>query len=176
MQAERPPVTSHLPAGVGQQDGPRRVSDRLADPLEDQQRRRRRPAPGQRQRGDRGHLDDVAEDGDGPELTGTIRQSTRDHAQAVAGQLAEAADDPDRRTGGAEQGEVRTGDAPRALVGEVGEEAHHPDEQDEPQGRRLPRRFGPHRLTSTAGVRTRVSAGGRPADIVTAGGCVDGHR
>ena len=134
VQAERPPVTSHLPAGVGQQDGPRRVSDRLADPLEDQQRRRRRPAPGQRQRGDRGHLDDVAEDGDGPELTGTIRQSTRDHAQAVAGQLAEAADDPDRRTGGAEQGEVRTGDAPRALVGEVGEEAHDADEEHEAQG------------------------------------------
>ncbi len=124
---------------MGQHDIARRVAKGLAHPLQYDQRRGCGPARRQRQRWDRRHLQDVAEDSDGPEPSGRVSPASRDQPQAVSHELAEARDEAHGGGAGAEQGEVGAKEAPGPFVGEVGEEAEHADEQHEAD-RRPPRR------------------------------------
>lgn len=114
----------------------RRVAGRLPDRLQDDQQGGHLPAPGQRQQRHDRHLEDVPADGDRPVPLCLVRRTPGHQAQAVAGQLAESGDDGDRQRPGAEQCQVWSDDAPRALVGEVREEAHDANEHDELESRR----------------------------------------
>ncbi len=140
VDAEAPSV-AHLLGGVGEHRVAGRIAGRLSDAFEDDQQRRDLPAAGEReQRHDR-HLQDVAADRDRPVPAGPVRAPSREQPQAVPQQLAEAGDHADGQGAGAEQPQVLADDAPRALVGEVGEEAHHADDQHELHRRREPRGY-----------------------------------
>ena len=130
MYSEAPTI-SHLPGGVREHHITRWVAGRLADALEDNQQGGNRPVPGQRQERHRGHLDDIAEDGDRPVLAALVTEATRNQAQAVSKQFAQAGDDPDRCRTRPKQGKVGANDTARALVGKVREKTHDADQQNE---------------------------------------------
>ena len=68
---------ANLAARVRQHHVARRVADGLAHPFEHDQGRGHGPVAGQRQCRHRGHLDDVADDRDRPELVGAVRLGDR---------------------------------------------------------------------------------------------------
>ena len=137
MDPERPPVPDLL-GGVREHGVPRRVPGRLPDPFQDDQQGGHLPVACQgEQRHDR-HLQHVAADRDRPVPSGAVRAAPGKQPQAVPEEFPGPADDADRERPGAEQPEIRAGDAPRALVGEVGEEAHDPDHHHELHRRRRP--------------------------------------
>ena len=156
MHPERPPVPDVL-GRVGEHRVPGRVADALADPLGDDQHRGDLPAPGQReQRHDR-HLQDVAADRDRPVLPGAVGAAAGEQPDVVAEELPGPADHADRERSGAEQPEIRAGDAAGSLVGEVGEEAHDPHHEHELQRRGAP----PDRSDPLPGGHTSLPGSGQ---------------
>ncbi|HUH71476.1 MAG TPA: hypothetical protein VLZ05_22885 [Mycobacterium sp.] len=81
----------------------------------------------------------VAADGDWPVPACAVGAAPGEHPQPTAEEFSEAGDHCDRQRSGAKQPKVLAGDAARAFVGEIGEEAHHANHQDELQRRRPPR-------------------------------------
>jgi hypothetical protein len=146
VDAESPAVT-HLSGGVREHRVTRRVARRLTHAFEDDEQGRHLPAAGKReQRHDR-HLQEVAPNRDRPVQAGPVGAAPGEQAQAVSQQFAEPGHPADGQGPGAEQPQVLT-DAPRALVGEVGEEAHHPNHHHELDRRRESRRSAGTRCTA----------------------------
>ena len=174
MDAEDGPVAD-VGRGMREHRVAGRVAGRLAHAFENDEHRGNRPAPGQGQERNGDHLDDVAGDGDRPELMGGVGEPPRHQAEAVAEQLAQTAHHRDHHRPGAQGSEVGTEDRPRPLVGEVGEEAQDADEEDESDGPRTPRRshgptlgrrlrwraVSPHHVTSCS-ARPLLGAGPPP--------------
>ena len=133
VHPERPAVANLL-RRMGQHHVPWWIPGRTPEPLEDDQHARELPAQGEGKQRHGGHLDDVAEDGDRPELTRPVAEPSGDQSEAVPEQLAEPGDGGHRDGACPEQGEVRPDDRPQALASEVREEAHDADGQDEPHG------------------------------------------
>ena len=99
VDAEAPAVT-HLSGGMGEHGVAGRVARRLPDPFEDDQQRRHLPAAGEReQRHDR-HLQDVAANRDRPVQASPVGAPSREQAQAVSEQFAEAGDHADGQSPG----------------------------------------------------------------------------
>ena len=84
VQPERPAVAAHLLARMREHHVTRWIARGSSDPLENEQAHGERPIPRQRQQRDRAHLDDVAGNGDGPELPRLVREPARDDAEPVA--------------------------------------------------------------------------------------------
>jgi hypothetical protein len=139
------PAVPHALGRVREHRIARRIADRLADPFQDDQHRGHLPGPGQRQKRNHGHLQQVAADRDRPVQPRSIGATPGEESQAVAEQLAGAGDHGDRERAGAQQPQVLADDAARALVSEVGEETHHADQEHELQRGRQPQ--GPSSLT-----------------------------
>jgi hypothetical protein len=77
MHTENPAITADSLRGMGQHHIARRIADRLAHPLEDDQDRGGRPAIDQSERRHGRHLQHIAEDRDGPELARRIGHAAR---------------------------------------------------------------------------------------------------
>ncbi len=92
VKAERPAVPANLLPRVRQHHVPRRIADRLPNPLEYDQNCSGRPTIHQREGRYRGHLHHITKNGDRPVLTGCIGQSARYQPQSVAQQFPEPGD------------------------------------------------------------------------------------
>jgi hypothetical protein len=112
VHAEDPAVAAELLSRMRQHHIARRIADRLADPLENDQHRRGGPAPGERQGRHGCHLDDVTENRDRPIFAGRIRPSAREEAEAITKELSQAGDDRHNRRGRAQRAEIGSDDAP----------------------------------------------------------------
>lgn len=130
MHAEAPAVP-HLPGRVRQHDVARRITDRLADALDDDEQRRNLPGAREREQWHRGHLDEITNERNRPELLCPFAQSPRDESQRVSEQLTEARDNPDDGSTGAQDRQKRSCDPARPLVGEIGKEADDAGQQHE---------------------------------------------
>ena len=82
----------------------------------------------------REQVEDVADNGGQPISAGAIADVAGNQPNGIADQLAETGDDPDDGCGRAEQGQIGAGDAPRALVRHVGEQADDAEQNDEAKG------------------------------------------
>jgi len=133
------PAPPERAGGVREHRLHRRLPERAADALEDQERGGRLPTPRQRHRGDREEVDRVAHERHGPVAPGPVGDVPGDRPQRVAEELAEPRDDADGRRGCPERAQERPVDRRPALVGRVREEVDDPHREDEPE-RRPPRR------------------------------------
>src|ERR1700688_4326396 len=112
---------------VGKHDVSRRIADRLADTFQNYEQSSDFPIrrPGQKWHG--GHLNDVAEYGDRPELAGALAERAGNKPQAIPEQFTEARDNANQRSACAQDRQIRTVNAPRSFINEVGEKAHDSD-------------------------------------------------
>jgi hypothetical protein len=111
VEAEHPALSAELLSCVGEHDVARRIADRLAGALENDQNRRGRPAIDQRESWNGGHLHDITEDGDRPEPPGRIGEAPRDQAKGIAQQFAKACNDTNDRAARLQRGQKWTEDA-----------------------------------------------------------------
>jgi hypothetical protein len=130
-QAESPPAP-HRRGGVRQHRVAGRLPDGAARALEHDQAGRRRPMAGEGEERYGEQVDRVAHEAGRPVSFRAIGEQAGAEAKAVAEQLAEAAHGSDNGGRRAETGQEWAGHAPRTFVSHVGEEAHEPDQHDEP--------------------------------------------
>src|SRR5579883_652312 len=141
MDAKSPAI-AHLLCCVRQHDVAWGIARRLAHPFGDEKQRRHRPVSRQGEQWHCCHLDDVAENRDGPVLTGLIAQTSRNETQAIAEQFAKTGDDANCSGAGPQDAQIWSNNAARPFISKVREEAHNADQQH-----KLERDRGGKRLT-----------------------------
>jgi hypothetical protein len=111
METKHPTLPAELLSCVREHYVTRRIADRLADTLENDQNSRGGPAIDQRERRNGGHLHDITEDGDRPEPSSRIGEAPRDQPKAVTQQFAETCNEADDRAARLQRDEKWTKDA-----------------------------------------------------------------
>ena len=113
-----------------------RLFDGLAHALDHQQGTGPDPAvlPHQGQGRHRQHIQHIAHDGHRPVALAFVGQPAEYIPHGVAHQLSQARNEPDGPGRGPQQGQIRTPDAGRALVGHVRKQADHAEQHDEGHG------------------------------------------
>ena len=130
VHAEHPPATEAI-AGRGDQRRLGRAAHRLAQALDDDQRRHGLPRADHREQRRHDQVGAVAEEREQPVAPAAIGRAAHHPAQRVADQLAGAGDEPDRGGARAQLGEVRPHRGADALVTQVGPQADHAHREHE---------------------------------------------